>query len=176
MSLSIPAGERGRIRVYALSMTDREGKALAADPAAKAAALGAADLEADYIDVFPVKNLEGLGLAGYLTEGHGAVAAEVERDKQKLGALSGHVLVVMSKAFGAGGRELALDPRLTLIGVYGQEGVDYAPVAVTSEAAKPTTGTPAKKPMSDARISGMIATAVLLFLAAFVTIFILLAG
>ncbi|MEM1099973.1 MAG: hypothetical protein AAGH73_00390 [Pseudomonadota bacterium] len=176
MTLSIPAGERGRIRVYALSMTDKEGRALAAEPAARAAILGAESLDPEYVDVFPVKNLEGLGLVGYLVEGHGAVAAEVERDKQKLSALSGHVLVAMSKAFGKGGMELEPDPRLTLIGVYGQEGVDYTPVSVTSEAADPSAEAPAKKPMSDARISGMVATAVLLFLAAFVMIFILLAG
>lgn len=121
-----------------------------------------------------MKNLEGLGLSEYLIEGQGAVEAEVQADKAKLGALGGWVMVVMSKAFPGPGR-INPDPRLTLIGVYRQEGVDYTPVPVTAEAAEPYTAKQ-RKPMSDARISGMVATAVLLFLAAFVVIFVLLAG
>lgn len=35
---------------------------------------------------------------------------------------------------------------------------------------------PPKKPMSDARIGGMVATAVLLFLAVFVVVFVLISG
>ncbi|MEM1236518.1 MAG: hypothetical protein AAGI10_06065, partial [Pseudomonadota bacterium] len=123
------------------------------------------------------KDLEGVGLADYLIDGHGADPADVKSDKTKLGALGGWVMVVLSKAFRGQPRELEIDPRLTLIGVYGQEGVDWSPVPVTSAAAEPySADAKPKKPMSDARISGMVATAVLLFLAAFVTTFILLAG
>ncbi|MEO1795751.1 MAG: hypothetical protein AAFR53_01885 [Pseudomonadota bacterium] len=176
-SLDVPAGEEGRIRVFALSMTDSEAKALSQDAGAKAVALGVPDIEADYVEVFPVKNLEGLGLAGYLVEGHAAVEEDVNRDKSKLGALGGWVMVVMSKAFRRQVLELDPDPRLTLIGYYRQEGIDWTPVPVTSSTAEPDMdGDGARKPMSDARISGMVATAVLLFLAVFVTIFILLAG
>ncbi|MEM1373548.1 MAG: hypothetical protein AAGF78_04090 [Pseudomonadota bacterium] len=173
-ALDIPPGEAGLIRVFALSMTAGEAKALAGDSAAKLAALGLAEGDTDYIEVFPMKNLEGLGLAGYLVEGHGAMEADVLRDKAKLGALGGWVMIVMSKAFAGPGR-IDPDPRLTLIGAYQQEGVDFTPAPVTSEAAEPYTGKQ-RKPMSDARISGMVATAVLLFLAAFVVVFVLLAG
>ena len=184
-TLQIPEGEAGRIRVFALSMTDSEAKALAANtsgvPETDGArsyqedVIGASDLDHDFIEVFPLKNLEGLGLSGYLLEGHDVVAAEVEQDKAKLTALGGWVMIVMSKAFGGTARSLSLDPRLTLIGTYSQEGIDWTPVPIETAAAKPKPGK-AKKPMSDARISGMIATGVLVFLAVFVVIFVLLAG
>ncbi|MEM6277389.1 MAG: hypothetical protein AAF714_10615 [Pseudomonadota bacterium] len=173
-ALDIEPGEAGLMRVFALSMTAGEAKALAGDGAAKLAVLGLAEGDADYIEVFPLKNLEGLGLAGYLVEGHGAVEPDVARDQAKLGALGGWVMIVMSKAFTGPGR-IDADARLTLIGAYRQEGIDYSPVKVTSDAAEPYTGKQ-RKPMSDARISGMVATAVLLFLAVFVVIFVLLAG
>ncbi len=38
------------------------------------------------------------------------------------------------------------------------------------------TDKPPKKPMSDARIGGMVATAVLVFLAVFTTVLVLIAG
>ncbi|MEM9350844.1 MAG: hypothetical protein AAGA47_11320 [Pseudomonadota bacterium] len=182
--LSIQEGEAGRIRVFALSMTDREAKALASGGASapktdggrsmQEEALGADSLDHDYIEVFPLKNLEGVGLMGYLLEGHDAVEVDVNQDKQKLSALGGWVMVVLSKAFDGKARELSVDPRLTLIGSYRQEGIDWTPVKVTTEAAEPGKGP--KKPMSDARISGMVAMAVLLFLAVFVVLFVVLAG
>ena len=39
-----------------------------------------------------------------------------------------------------------------------------------------TDGKPPKKPMSDARVGGMVATAVLLFLAVFTTVLVLVSG
>lgn len=186
-TLSIPEGEQGRIRVFALSMTAKEAKALAANGSTvpetdggrsyQEDALGTDNLDHDFVQVFPIRDLEGVGLADFLVEGHGAEPQDIKADKTKLGALGGWVMVVLSKAFRGTARKLDLDPRLTLIGVYGQEGVDWSPVPVTTAAAEPYSGDPKpKKPMSDARISGMVAMAVLLFLAAFVTVFILLAG
>lgn len=169
MTLTIAPGEAGLIRVFALSMTAREAKELD-----KLAALGLTEGDVDYIEVFPTKNLEGLGLAEYLVEGLGALEGEVKADKGKLGALGGWVMVVQSKAFSGPG-PLSPQPALTLIGVYGQEGVDFTPVTVTSEAAE-LYSAPQKKTMSEARISGMVATVVLLFLALFVVMFVLIGG
>ncbi|MEM6729352.1 MAG: hypothetical protein AAF618_12700 [Pseudomonadota bacterium] len=184
--LTVPEGEAGRIRVFALSMTEKEAKALAANrsPAPETdgprsyqeEVLGARGLDHDHIAVFPLKNLEGVGLPDYLLEGHGAVPGDVARDKAKLGALGGWVMVVLSKAFRGKSRQLALDPRLTLIGTYAQEGVDWTPVKIETETAKPEKDGKARKPMSDARISGMVAMGVLLFLAVFVILFVVLAG
>jgi len=186
-ALDVPANEAGRIRVFALSMTDKEAKALAANispvPETDGArsyqeeVLGGEELDHDHVEVFPVKNLEGLGLSDYLVEGHGALKEDVARDKAKLSALVGWAMVVLSRAFRGHARRLSLDPRLTLIGVYRQEGVDWTPAPVESATAEPSaSGAKPKKPMSDARISGMVATVVLLFLAVFVTLFIFLAG
>ena len=185
--LAIPKGEQGRIRVFALSMTAKEAKALAANGSTvpetdggrsyQEDVLGTEGIDHEFVQVFAVKDLEGVGLADFLVEGHGAEPQDIKTDKTKLGALGGWVMVVLSKAFRGIARDLDLDPRLTLIGVYPQEGVDWSPAPVTSASAEPySADTKRKKPMSDARISGMVAMAVLLFLAAFVTVFILLAG
>ncbi|MEM8591676.1 MAG: hypothetical protein AAGF13_04030 [Pseudomonadota bacterium] len=179
-ALQVPAGEAGRIRVFALSMTEKEAKTLAANaheaaPSPQEKVLGATGVDHDSIEVFPLKNLEGVGLPDYLLEGHDAVAEDVQRDKAKLGALGGWVMIVHSKAFQGKEHELTPDPRLTLIGLYRQEGIDWTPVPVTTETAEPYSGKQ-RKPMSDARISGMVATAVLVFLALFVILFVVLAG
>lgn len=183
-ALTVPAGEAGRIRVFALSMTEREAKALAAntplEPGGRShleEVLGASGLDTGAIEVFPIKNLEGVGLVDYLIDGQGAVPEDVAPDKQKLAALGGWVMVVLSNAFDGKAQALDLDPRLTLIGIYAQEGVDWTPVSIETSTARPDIA-PAKgkKPMSDARVSGMVAMAVLIFLALFVTVFILLAG
>ncbi|MEM6477968.1 MAG: hypothetical protein AAF647_02855 [Pseudomonadota bacterium] len=185
--LKIAPGEAGRIRLFALSMSESEAKALATNISSvpeidgarsyQEEALGADGLDHAHIEVFPIKNLEGLGLADYLLEGHAALEIDVKRDLQKLSALGGWVMIVLSKAFRGEERELALDPRLTFIGSYRQDGVDWAPVDISAKAAAPSEASgKARKPMSDARISGMVATAVLLFLAAFVVVFVMLAG
>ncbi|MEL6689341.1 MAG: hypothetical protein AAFP28_03390 [Pseudomonadota bacterium] len=181
MTLEIAPGEAGLIRVFALSMTEAEAKELLTDyvegdaPLPIDTALGTRQVDTDFVEVFPVADLEGVGLAGYLTEGNDAAEDEIAQDRAKLDALEGYVLIVFSAAFDRVAQTLAPQPELTLIGTYRQEGVDYTPVAVTSEAAELYTA-PQKKPMSEARISGMVATAVLLFLAIFVVIFVLIGG
>ncbi|MEO0487069.1 MAG: hypothetical protein AAF092_14285 [Pseudomonadota bacterium] len=182
-ALTVQAGEAGRIRVFALSMTEAEAKALAANPSPEGGPsyqeemLGATKLDHAYVEVVSLKSLEGVGLVDYLIEGHGAEPADVAQDKAKLGALGGSVMVVMSPAFQRQAMQLSPDPRLTLIGIYAQEGVDWAPAPVSASSAAPYSAEARpKKPMSDARISGMVATAVLAFLALFVVIFVWIGG
>lgn len=177
--LVIPAHERGVIRLFALSMTDEEAKALEADPDALNAALGVPALDHAHVELFPVSDLEGVGLAGFLAEGGGVPEAELAADRGKLDKLGGWVLVLYSGAFE--GRETTLRPvaMLTLIGTYGSPTPDWrAKEKVEAETAKPFTAPPetVKKRPSDAAMSGRIAMLVLILLGLFTYVFIWIAS
>ena len=68
--IHIPAGERGLIRVFDLDMRPEQIKFLR-EPGALAQVLGIEDLNLDQVEIFPITDLEDLGLVGYLTEGSG---------------------------------------------------------------------------------------------------------
>ena len=177
-TLDIPANQSGVIRVFALSMTDAEAKALRDDAGAINAALGA-EVDAEHIEVFPLSDLEGVGITGYLTEGNAVPAQDIAPDRAKLERLGGWVMIVFSRAFGGQANTLTPIPALTLIGTYGALGVDWrATETVTSEAAKPFTAPPqtVKKRPSDAAMSGRIATVVLILLGLFTWAMIWIAG
>lgn len=177
-TINIPAGQSGVIRVFALSMTDAEARALKSDPAAINTNLGA-EVDAEQVEIFPVSDLEGVGLVGYLSDGNAVPDADLAPDRAKLDRLGGWVMIVFSRAFGGAATTLTPAPALTLIGTYGSQGVDWrATEQVVSDAAKPYSGpqdTQKKKP-SDAAMSGRVATLVLILLALFTWLFIWMAG
>jgi len=178
-SVTVKPAESGLIRVFAISVPPAEflGRSPEENRAWLAMALGGAAL-GETAEVFAVKDLEELGLVGYLREGQGVPEAALAEDRAKLAALSGWVAVVPSSAFSDEGGTYELAPEVTLIGTYAEDGVDWTGEALAAQSAAPFSSAPlpGKKTMSDARIGGMVATAVLLFLAVFVVIFVWLAG
>lgn len=176
MTLEIPAHERGVIRVFALSMT--QAKALRDDPNALNAALGA-EVDPKFVEVFPVSDLEDIGLLGYLSSGNGVPGEQLAPDRRKLEHLSGWVLIVFSQAFGDRAVTLTPPPTFTLIGTYNEAQPDWrAAETLTSEAAKPFTAPPetVKKKPSDAAMSGRIATLALIVMFALTGLVIWIAG
>ena len=176
--ITIPAHEVGVIRVFALSMTDDEARALKDDPDAINTALGA-DVDAEQVEIFPISDLEGVGLAGYLIEGNAVPSEQIAPDRAKIDRLGGWVLIVFSRAFGGSAITLTPDPALTLIGTYGEVPTDWsATETVTSEAAKPYSAPQdtIKKKLSDAAMSGRVATVVLILLGLFTWAMIWIAG
>ncbi|MEX0367125.1 MAG: hypothetical protein AB3N22_13710 [Ruegeria sp.] len=164
--LYVPPNERGVIRVFALSLTDAEAKALKADPDAISTALGTT-VDADHVEVFPVADLEGIGLTGYLSEGNAVPVEQLAPDRAKLDKLGGWVLIVFSLAFADRATTLTPGAALTLIGTYGETRTDWrATETVTADSAKPYAApaeTVRKKP-SDAAMSGRIAMIALIVL------------
>ena len=146
--LSVAPNERGLIRVFALSLGPQDAKNLREDDARKKALLGAQSLDSDFTEVFPVSDLEGLGLVQYLIQGNGVAPETLEADRAKLAALDGWVLLVFSHAFGGVEQRLAPAPELTLIGSYPEEGTDWGPVPIESASAKPFSGPTAAGPQS----------------------------
>jgi hypothetical protein len=137
-TLTIPPGEHGAVRLFAVDLPPEEALAFAADPTAVPRALGAPDLDPGHVDVFPVSRIEALGLAAFLAEGHGIPTEALAPDVARLDALEGHVAVVSSGAFGPAARTLSVAPPLRLVGQW-QE--DLAPVTFGSLPSGGTEGT-----------------------------------
>ncbi len=117
--LTVPGNEAGVTRVFALNLSAEEArKFVDGDAASLEAALGAERVDPAHVQTVRTADLEPLGLSGLLTEGFAAPEQAVARDKAKLDALDGHVLIVGSRAFG--GAEVRLRPsaQITLIGTY----------------------------------------------------------
>ena len=164
--IDIYAHERGVIRLFSLSMDAEEVEALRDNAKGLQAALGA-EVDAEFVEVFPVSDLEGVGLAGYLIQGNGVSEDQISPDRAKLDRLGGWVLIVFSRAFGDAATTLDPVPALTLIGTYGEPGTDWrATETVTADSARPYSAPPGtvKKKPSDAAMSGRIAMIALLVL------------
>lgn len=132
--LSVPAGERRHLRLYALDLPPEHAKFLQ-EPGAAEQLLGVEGLDTDGIEIFPVWDLEGLGLHGYLTEACGI--PEEQLDRERLGAIMGWVMIVRSDAFGGRAMDLLLDQRLDPVGCYREPGVDWSAQPIETESAKP---------------------------------------
>lgn len=120
-TLHIKSGETGTVRVFALSMDKAEVDPYLRNNAEAAELLGIDLIDPQYVEIFPVTDLEGLGLIGYLTEGQGIPEDLLAEDRARLAALEGHVMIVMSPAFAGRAHDLTIDSRLTLIGTYAED-------------------------------------------------------
>lgn len=151
--LDVPEREHGRVRVFAVNMPPEEVQPLidawaqdeisaVSRPTAEAAQslLGCDGLDTGEIELFPVKDLEGVGLTGYLADGHGVPMAQLAPDKTRLDALEGYVLLVLSAAFRSQPASIVPNATVTLVGTYGQPRTDWSSVPMESESAAPFSG------------------------------------
>ncbi len=143
--LTVAPHERGVIRLFALNMRPEEAKFLR-EPGATDQVLGVKGLDPEQIDIFPVSDLEDLGLYGYLNEGCGVSRDQLDRDA--LEAIEGWVMVVRSAAFGDRAATLKPDPRLRLIGLFTEEATNRTGGKIETESAKPFSA-PQTAPQDD---------------------------
>lgn len=153
-TLNIPRGDRGQIRVFAVNAPAQDVAAmLTKAPKSDVARdlLGAPHLDTRSAEIFPVKDLEGLGLAQYLVDGYAVPEGTLVDDRAKLEALEGYVLLLFSDSFA--GSEAVLSPgaRLTYIGVYSETLPDNVQRPVHTPSAAPYSGVPATDPAGAAR-------------------------
>jgi hypothetical protein len=174
--IPIPPKERHTLRVFALDMTAAEVAALRDADAvlepgqvlpylrtdAAARLLGVA-VDATQVEVFHTDDVEAIGLAAYLIEGNAVSQAQIAADADRLDAYRGYVMTIRSQAFGGQAATLRPDPKARLMGTYSEEvpPVRFDPLPSSSASGVLGGG---RAPMSDARIGGMVATFVLLFL------------
>ena len=149
--IEVPANEQGKIRVFSISLDDAQAQTLSdslksSDASALSRTLGVDQIDPTYVEVIRTADLDEIGLAGYLTEGNGAVPAQVDRDRSRLGALSGWVLLVYSGAFDGTAQTLNPSQELTLIGTYDEERPEMKVTPLPSDAAKPYSGSPQVTP------------------------------
>ena len=141
-TLSIPAGERGTVRLFAVELPPEEAPAFAADPGAVARALGAPDLDPTRVEVFPVSRIAAIGLPAYLAEGHGIPPDALAADRETLAALEGHVVIVAAGAFGPEARVLQVAPPLSLVGQWQEDLPEIRFGDLPSESARGSLGAP----------------------------------
>lgn len=165
--IHIPAGERGVIRLFELAMRPEQA-AFLKEPGALAQVLGGETLDMEQVEIFPVSDLEEIGLAGYLTEGCGVPRAQVEEDREVLQAQEGYVLLIRSRAFD--GRETRLTPadQIKLIGTYGERQTNWSAPPHTAESAKPYSAPklPPRAARAQSRRIGAVLFAVVMLLIA----------
>jgi hypothetical protein len=140
-------------------------------PNPQADLLGVDHVDEDFVEIFDLANLAGLGLAEYLIVGNGIPETQVAPDRARLDALKGHVLILFESAISDWPVTLNPDPRLILIGSYTEEVPPVKFEPLPNADAKGILTPPAQK-YSNARMSGMVATAALLFLAVFTVVFV----
>lgn len=140
-ALAVPAGERGRVRVFALDMRPEQAEFLR-EPGAADQLLGADGLDPAHIDIIRLRDLEDLGLAGYLTEGCGIPENQIAPDRDRLAALDGYAMVLRSRAFGGRAATLAPAPELRLVATYTEPGTDWSSEPIAAASARPHSAPP----------------------------------
>ncbi len=173
MTITIPADDFGKIRVFALSSPPAE-PLKEKQPAAIAQLFGTDALNLDYVDVVDIAATGDLGLLGLIQQGYGL--SPDAADEAALAPLSGWVILLMSRATSGAEVELKPMPFVTHVTTLGHDANLEVHAPIESDAAKGTLEPPTKPPKSDARIGGMVATVVLLFLFLFVAAMIWIAG
>ncbi|WP_425051469.1 hypothetical protein [Psychromarinibacter sp. S121] len=145
--LHVPAGEAEVVRVFALDLPEDQAERLADQPASNgrpsplAELAGVPFLDRAHVEVFPVSDLRGVGLAGYLVDGLGIDDAEVEPARIGLEAETGYIVILHSRAFGGGDVTLAPKMGLRWLGTYHMAQADPAgqmPRVASAERPEPT--------------------------------------
>ncbi|MBT0958015.1 hypothetical protein IV417_11515 [Alphaproteobacteria bacterium KMM 3653] len=179
--MEISGHERGVLRLFAVDLNAEEAVEFAetgAETGAWQDALGAAALNATFVQVFDLQDLEDLGLPAYLAQGQNIPADQIDQMRGQLDRLDGYVLVVTSGAFAGHPQTLRPSAPLRHIATFFEdiEHARFAPLPYDDTAAQSADTAPAPKPRSDAAMSGRVAMICLLFLFLFVFAFVWMAG
>ncbi len=182
---NVASNEHGIIRLFTI-LPETDLNTFAARPAGTATpddrpwplgdALGVDDLDANFVEIFDVTDLTGVGLADYMIDGLGIAEADIAPHRAQLEAIRGNVLIVFSSAFG--GHSATITPRAPLrwIGTFTEETAPVQFEPLPSGDAKGNVNAVTRSPPSDAAISGRVASVVLLVLALLVGLMIWIAA
>jgi len=165
--IQVRAGDSGRVWVFAVDLDpdqlDSFKRRNGSWPLREA--LGAEVLDPDDVEVFPVSDLQGLGLSSYLEQGHGIAAADLEGLRERLDAQKGAVMVLTSRALRD--REQTLSPRapLRLLASLSEERAPVSFEPLPSEAATGTVASATAAPAprgGQGRLGALILVAVVI--------------
>ncbi|MGC3938273.1 hypothetical protein ACOTTU_10745 [Roseobacter sp. EG26] len=158
-SIEIKPAESGVIRVFAINMAPAEvAGALKTLPKADLARqlLGSPHLNTASVEIFPVADLTGVGLSAYLRDGYAVDDEALTADRGKLEALEGYVLLLFSSSFAGAPAVLTPSADLTLIGSYTEPKPARRSVDLSTDSAKPYSGTPATQPATKRGPAGSV--------------------
>lgn len=176
-ALSIAAGERGKLRVFAL----RPPLSDLADPGAVIdalfAALGVDQLNAADIQIVAIADLEGMSLSAFLHQAYEVPRDQLTRNRALLDGAGGRVALLRSGAFGGRAVTLTLPPDgpARLLAILDEPGPGPVPLKPMT---RPETGSMAAPPRpakSEAAILGRVAMIALLVIFALTFVMILVA-
>ncbi|MEM9910261.1 MAG: hypothetical protein AAF922_05700 [Pseudomonadota bacterium] len=161
----IKAGERGVLRLFRIDLPKQDISNFAEHDEITGRwplkeALGVEDMNEKFVDVFEISDLSEMGLTGYMTEGLGVSDSEVAPHRDRLDALEGHIVVVLSGAFKGLAVTLLPRPPLRWVGTFFEDRPAVKFETLPSDGAEPAK--PEKKAPSNAAMSGRVATLALL--------------
>lgn len=167
-TIEINPNEHGVIRVFSVSrpIAQMAGMLAQSSKADVAAELLNAEVAPSDIELFALSDLAGMGLAPYLTEGHGIESATLKPDRARLEALDGYVLIYRPTKPFNDVRVLRPSTDLTLIGTYAEPRSSRAAAPIKSDAAAPYSAAKAPEgaPRKSRAGSLMVAAVILLML------------
>lgn len=127
------------------------------------------------VDIFEAERVAPVGLDVFLAEGHGVEAGALAEWRERLAALEGIVVVLPARALEGGRGRVEIGPPAVLVARLNEAAAEIAsPLPIETASARGNLG--GRPGKSEARVGGMVAMVVLLFLAAFVVFFVLMAG
>ncbi len=164
-AIEIPKGARDQVLVFALDMPAEQARFLREEDGALAQVLGLAEIDMEQAEIFPVEDLEGLGLLGYLRDGLGVSEADLSEHGMALDGITGWVLVLRARAFDGAETRLTPANSLTLAARLGEVKTDWSTtVPIASAAAQPALRTTPRAARSRARRIGATLFAVVMLL------------
>lgn len=173
--IEIPKGARDQVLVFALDMPAEQARFLREEDGALAQVLGLAELDMEQAEIFPVEDLEGLGLLGYLREGLGVPEADLSEHGMALDGITGWVLVLRARAFDGAETRLTPADSLTLVARLGESRTDWsAGTPLRSDAAQPELRVAPREARNRARRIGSTLFAIVMGLLLALVLFLLL--
>lgn len=180
MSTSVLVPSPEMIHLFAVDAPLAAAKALCADGATLADALGVQSVDVTRAECLQAESLVGVGVDGYLTEGQGASADAVLPDEPMLETLTGPILVLGAGALPRDARSLTVKAPLRHMGSYPLEGAKPAGPSLEAETARPNPAPAATPPevkaKADRKASGYTALGALLVLAVISAVMVWVAG
>lgn len=147
-TLKVGPNEVGLLRVFSLAtahMSKDDLRAIQGED--KATTLfSAPKLVEDGLEVFPVTELEDIGLTQYLLDGWGIEHKQADSFRNQLENIKDHVVILRSRAFGGNAQTLNLQPGLHLVTTFEEPGeilkfqtlrTDITPTPSTKKSASP---------------------------------------
>lgn len=118
----VKPNERGVVRVFVNDPESQGDAAITAESAGELLGEGL-DLDPKYVEVFPARTVDAMGLSTYLQEGYGIPPEDLKEGAAELDALKGRVILVASPAFQGKPATLSPDPGLRFLGAYREPGM-----------------------------------------------------